>query len=195
MKAVHHALKPTGSFYLAIGDEFAADLCVIAKRNVGFHLRNWIIWHYTFGQQTRKMFAKSHTHILYFTKEKEGFTFNADAVRVASARQTTYGDARANPKGKLPDDVWYLRPPEAPEPFHRAAALFLPQREHEGTEPVHLRVGCNLMHGFLRASRAANSWRTRRFVRARRRSRSSPWSSPCSNTGPSSLSRSCPRPG
>src|SRR5690606_6977520 len=40
-------------------------------------------------------------------------TFNADAIRVASARQTTYGDKRANPKGKVPDDTWYLRPQEA----------------------------------------------------------------------------------
>jgi DNA modification methylase len=115
MRAVHRALKPTGSFYLAIGDEFAADLCVAARRKVEFNLRNWIIWHYTFGQQTRKMFAKSHTHILYFTKSEEGFTFNPDAVRVKSARQTTYADARANPKGKLPDDTWYLRPQEAAE--------------------------------------------------------------------------------
>ena len=113
MRAVHRALKPSGSFYLAIGDEFAADLCVMARRRIGFNLRNWIVWHYTFGQQTKRMFAKSHTHILYFTKEKEGFTFNADGVRVASARQTTYGDSRANPKGKLPDDTWFLRPQEA----------------------------------------------------------------------------------
>jgi site-specific DNA-methyltransferase (adenine-specific) len=113
MAAVHRALKPTGSFYLAIGDEYAADLCVIARRELGFNLRNWIIWHYTFGQQTKKMFAKSHTHILYFTKSESEFTFNADAVRVASARQTTYADARANPKGKLPDDTWFLRPQEA----------------------------------------------------------------------------------
>src|SRR4051794_13729482 len=113
MAAVHRALKPTGSFYLAIGDEYAADLCVIARRELGFNLRNWIIWHYTFGQQTQKMFAKSHTHILYFTKSEKDFTFNADAVRVASARQTTYADARANPKGKLPDDTWFLRPQEA----------------------------------------------------------------------------------
>jgi len=112
MSAVHRALKPTGSFYLAIGDEYAADLCCIARREIGFHLRNWIIWHYTFGQQTKQMFAKSHTHILYFTKEEKGVTFNPDAVRVASARQTTYADVRANPKGKLPDDVWYLRPQE-----------------------------------------------------------------------------------
>jgi site-specific DNA-methyltransferase (adenine-specific) len=81
-------------------------------------MRNWIIWHYTFGQQTKKMFAKSHTHILYFTKEKPdngmgNLTFNADAIRVASARQTTYADKRANSKGKLPDDTWYLRPQEA----------------------------------------------------------------------------------
>jgi site-specific DNA-methyltransferase (adenine-specific) len=76
-------------------------------------MRNWIIWHYTFGQQTQRKFARSHTHILYFTKDAKEFTFNADAVRVKSARQTTYADARANPKGKLPDDTWYLRPQEA----------------------------------------------------------------------------------
>src|SRR3954465_5301938 len=129
MRAVYRSLKPTGSFYLAIGDEYAADLCVVARRQIGFHMRNWIIWHYTFGQQTKKMFAKSHTHILYFTKNKPdagmtNLTFNADAVRVASARQTTYGDSRANPKGKLPDDTWFLRPQEAGyvEPGYREYA-------------------------------------------------------------------------
>src|SRR3990170_3954978 len=113
MRAVHRALKPGGSFYLAIGDEYAADLTVIARRKLGFNLRNWIIWHYTFGQQPKNKFARSHTHILYFTKDPKNFTFNPDAVRVASARQTTYNDARANPKGKLPDDVWFLRPQAA----------------------------------------------------------------------------------
>lgn len=117
MRAVHRALKPTGSFYLAIGDDYAADLCVIARRQIGFNLRNWIIWHYTFGQQPKFKFARSHTHILYFTKDEKEFTFNPDAIRVASARQTTYGDARANPKGKLPDDVWFLRPQETETPF------------------------------------------------------------------------------
>lgn len=114
MAAVKRALKPTGSFYLAIGDDYAADLCVIARRELGLNMRNWIVWHYTFGQQTKQKFARSHTHILYFTKDQKVFTFNPDAVRVASARQTTYADLRANPKGKLPDDVWYLRPQETP---------------------------------------------------------------------------------
>jgi site-specific DNA-methyltransferase (adenine-specific) len=115
MKAVKRSLKPNGSFFLAIGDDFAADLCVIARRELGFNLRNWIIWHYTFGQQPKSKFARSHTHILYFTMDEKNFTFNADAIRVKSARQTTYADLRANPKGKLPDDVWYLRPQEASE--------------------------------------------------------------------------------
>ena len=76
MTAVHRALKPNGSFYLAIGDDYAADLCVIARREIGFHMRNWIIWHYTFGQQPKNKFARSHTHILYFTKDEKEFTFN-----------------------------------------------------------------------------------------------------------------------
>src|SRR5207248_85829 len=80
MKAVHRALKPTGSFYLAIGDDYAADLCVIARRELGFTMRNWIIWHYTFGQQPKMKFARSHTHILYFTKDAKQFRFNPDAV-------------------------------------------------------------------------------------------------------------------
>jgi site-specific DNA-methyltransferase (adenine-specific) len=149
MRAVHRSLKPTGSFYLAIGDEFAADLCVIARRKIGFHLRNWIIWHYTFGQQPKNKFARSHTHILYFTKDKKQFTFNADAVRVASARQTTYNDARANPKGKLPDDTWFLRPQEAAphayfEPGHatwnesRVCGTF---KEREGWHGCQMPIG------------------------------------------------------
>ena len=112
MSAVHRALTPTGSFFLAIGDDYAAELCVEAKK-LGFTMRNWIVWHYTFGQQPKHKFARSHTHILYFTKDAKEFTFNADAIRVKSARQTIYNDNRANKKGKLPDDTWFLRPQEA----------------------------------------------------------------------------------
>ncbi|MEM1011094.1 MAG: site-specific DNA-methyltransferase [Planctomycetota bacterium] len=112
MKAVQHALKDTGSFFLAIGDDYAAELCVEAKK-LGFTMRNWIIWHYTFGQQPKHKFARSHTHILYFTKDAKKFTFNGDDIRVKSARQTIYNDPRASKKGKLPDDTWYLRPQEA----------------------------------------------------------------------------------
>ena len=105
MTACYHVLKEEGSFYIAIGDEYAADVKLIADK-LKLTMRNWIIWHYTFGQQTKRKFSRAHTHILYFTKDKNQFTFNDYAVRVPSDRQLIYNDKRANPKGKTPDDVW-----------------------------------------------------------------------------------------
>ena len=98
-------LKPQGSFYIAIGDEYAANVKIIADE-LGLCVRNWIIWHYTFGQQMKKKFARSHTHIFYFVNDKKNFTFNDFAVRIPSDRQLVYNDKRANPVGKMPDDVW-----------------------------------------------------------------------------------------
>lgn len=71
------------------------------------NMRNWIIWYYTFGQAQKKKFSRAHTHILYFTKSPNDFTFNSQAIRVRSVRQEI-GDKRANPKGKIPDDVWTI---------------------------------------------------------------------------------------
>lgn len=105
MTACKKVLKPTGSFYIAIGDDYAANVKVIADE-LGLVMRNWIIWHYTFGQQTKDKFARSHTHIFYFVNNPKNFTFNDHAVRVPSDRQLIYDDRRANPAGKIPDDVW-----------------------------------------------------------------------------------------
>ncbi|MCE5340831.1 MAG: site-specific DNA-methyltransferase [Planctomycetaceae bacterium] len=105
MAACVNVLKPTGSFYIAIGDAYAANIKVIADE-LGLFTRNWIIWHYTFGQQTKDKFALSHTHIFYFVKDKNNFTFNDYAVRTPSDRQLIYNDKRANSVGKNPDDVW-----------------------------------------------------------------------------------------
>ena len=105
MTVCKSVLKPAGSFYIAIGDDYAANVKLIADE-IGLHLRNWIIWHYTFGQQTKTKFARSHTHIFYFVNDGKNFTFNDYAVRVPSDRQLIYNDKRANPAGKMPDDVW-----------------------------------------------------------------------------------------
>ena len=104
-------LKPNGSFYIAIGDEYAANVKIIADE-LGLFMQNWLIWHYTFGQQMKKKFARSHTHIFYFVNDKKRFTFNDNAVRIPSDRQLIYNDRRANPAGKLPDDVWNEYPPK-----------------------------------------------------------------------------------
>jgi len=116
MKACYDVLAEHGSFWIAIGDDYAAEIRVIA-RELGLIMRNWIVWYYTFGQNTKKKFSRSHTHIFYFVKSEESFIFNDQAIRVPSARQTTYNDKRAHPKGKVPDDTWILRPQEIPEAF------------------------------------------------------------------------------
>jgi DNA modification methylase len=105
MAACQRVLKPTGSFYIAIGDDFAAQVRMLGT-DLGLHLRNWIIWRYTFGQNMKNKFCRAHTHILYFTRHPREFTFNDRALRFPSARHTEYQDLRANPLGRLPDDVW-----------------------------------------------------------------------------------------
>lgn len=105
MQACRDALKDDGTMWIAIGDDYAAEVRLLG-RELKLTLRNWVIWHYTFGQSTKMKFARSHTHLLYFVKNPKKFTFNDLDVRMPSARQTTYADRRANPLGKLPDDVW-----------------------------------------------------------------------------------------
>ena len=95
MTACKKVLKPHGSFYIAIGDDYAANVKIIADE-IKLVMRNWIIWHYTFGQQTKTKFARSHTHIFYFANDKNNFTFNDSAVRVPSERQLIYNDTRTN---------------------------------------------------------------------------------------------------
>ena len=109
---VHRILKPQGTFWLAIGDEYAAELKVAAQREIGFHTRSWVIWYYTFGVNCKNKFSRSHAHLFHFVKDEKSFTFNADdpTIRVPSARALVYGDKRANPAGRLPDDTWILRP-------------------------------------------------------------------------------------
>jgi len=114
--AAIRATKKTGSLFLMIGDEYAAEMRMHLKsheKQGTIFFRNWIIWHYTFGQNCKAKFNRSHVSIFYMTRDEKNFTFNADAIRVPSARQTTYGDKRAQASGKLPDDTWVLRPQES----------------------------------------------------------------------------------
>lgn len=115
---VHRVLKPDGTFWLAIGDEYAAELKLLAQRS-GFVCRSWVLWYYTFGVNCRTNFTRSHTHLFYFVRNPHRFTFNHSApeVRIPSARQLVYADSRANPDGRLPDNTWILRPQDLPDGF------------------------------------------------------------------------------
>jgi DNA modification methylase len=149
-------LSPTGSLFLAIGDEYAAEHKVLLD-SLGLTLRNWIVWHYTFGVNCSKKFNRSHAHIFYYVRDPKRYTFNPDEVRVPSARMTTYADRRANPVGKLPDDTWVLRPQECEDHFRndqdtwfvsRVCGTFRERTEHpcqmpEGVLERIIRVATN----------------------------------------------------
>lgn len=116
-REVVRILKPTGSFWLAIGDEYAAELKLIFQRELGLRCINWVIWYYTFGVHCTRKFARSHTHLFYFVKDPKNYTFNDLDIRVPSARMTTYADPRADARGRIPDNTWILRPQDAPTIF------------------------------------------------------------------------------
>jgi DNA modification methylase len=145
--AAARVLKPTGSFFLAIGDEFVAEHKVRLDA-LGLTMRNWIVWHYTFGVNCAKKFNRSHAHILYYVADPKRYKFNPDAVRVPSARMTTYADRRANPVGKLPDDTWVLRPQETAEHFQPDSDTWFVSRVC-GTFKERVRHPCQMPEGVL----------------------------------------------
>jgi site-specific DNA-methyltransferase (adenine-specific) len=108
-------LKPTGAMWVAIGDEYAAEVKTILQQQ-RLVCRNWVIWYYTFGVNCRTKFSRSHAHLLYMVRNGRDFTFNDGDIRVRSARQLE-GDERAGPGGRVPDDTWILRPQALPEAF------------------------------------------------------------------------------
>ena len=97
------ALKDDGTFWLAIGDEYAAELKVIMQSEFQLTCRSWVIWYYTFGVNCTNKFSRSHAHLFHMVKDPKQFTFNADQIRVPSARQLVYGDKRA-------ESAWSVAP-------------------------------------------------------------------------------------
>ena len=115
---------------------------------LGLTLRNWIVWHYTFGVNCTKKFNRSHAHIFYYVRDPKRYTFNAEEVRVPSARMTTYADRRANPVGKLPDDTWVLRPQESESHFRTDQDTWFVSRVC-GTFKERLNHPCQMPEGVL----------------------------------------------
>lgn len=118
-------LKPEGSIYVAIGIKYQAELKILMDE-AGFHWRDTVVWHYTFGPKQSKKFTPSWVAIHYATVASgnragggKQWTWNGDAINVPSARQLKYRDKRAVAGGKTPDNVWVLLP-------HEYEGCFLP---------------------------------------------------------------------
>ena len=76
----------------------------------GLHLRQTITWYETFGVNSTANSIAAARSLLWFVKDPRDFVFNdCPEIRRPSDRQTKYRrDKRANPAGKLWDDVWMI---------------------------------------------------------------------------------------
>lgn len=101
----YHELKESGSLWINVPDKLAAKTVIIAEE-AGFHLKNWCIWHYRFGQNTSSGFTPSKTHVLWFVKDLKRYKFFPDAIQVPSDRAAIYNDSRSPTGTRVPFDVW-----------------------------------------------------------------------------------------
>ena len=84
------------SLYDYLGREHNDRMSVYEKRE--------FIWRFTFGQHNKHDCGNGYRPILRIMRPSA--KLYPDAIRVPSARQTLYNDKRANPKSRVPDDVW-----------------------------------------------------------------------------------------
>lgn len=75
-------------------------------KDAGFYLKNWIIWHFEGGINTKNRLSGRYENILWFVKDKDNYKFNLDDIRIPAKWQN---DPRVNPKGKNPTDVWEFK--------------------------------------------------------------------------------------
>jgi site-specific DNA-methyltransferase (adenine-specific) len=107
IEAAARTLARDGAMWVICGHEYA-DYHQGAMRDAGLHWRSTVIWRETFGVNCRRKFNRTSRPMFYFTKHRKHFTFNVASLTVPSARQCKYGDKRANPAGKVLDDVWTI---------------------------------------------------------------------------------------
>jgi len=104
----HTAIKHCNIFWLSYYYQWTAGLIgQLQTRMIPwqemFALRLFL-WRFTFGQHRDTDCGNGYRPILRI--KRPGAIIYPDAIRVPSKRQTLYNDKRANPKGRVPDDVW-----------------------------------------------------------------------------------------
>jgi DNA modification methylase/ParB-like chromosome segregation protein Spo0J len=110
IEAVVDILTPDGSFWVLISNEWADEFgCML--RAAGLHRRAWIVWYESFGVNCQNNFNRCSRHLFYMVNDPNRYVFNRDGVTRPSDRQEKYGDRRADPDGKVWDDVWGINPP------------------------------------------------------------------------------------
>lgn len=90
-KEVYRVIKPTGSFWLNLGDSYQnKNLLMIPQRvairltdEVGFTLRNQVVWNKMKGapDNAKDKMRTLWEPIFFFTKQSKGYYYDVDAVR------------------------------------------------------------------------------------------------------------------
>ena len=86
-----------GTFWLAIGDEYAAELKVMLQREHGLTCRSWVIWYYTFGVNCKNKFSRSHAHLFHYGEGPAEVHVQYRRSRFASRRPGNWSTATSVP--------------------------------------------------------------------------------------------------
>lgn len=105
-------LKPTGVFYVMTSTQFMPYFDIYLRKKLTILSR--IVWSYdSSGVQAKKYFGSMYEPILFCVKDKDKYTFNADAIMVEAktGSQRKLIDYRKNPPQpyntkKIPGNVW-----------------------------------------------------------------------------------------
>ena len=122
LKEFYRVLKNDGSLCWQVGnyvnksEVFPLDIYYYKMfSELGFKLRNRIIWHFNHGLHSTKRLSGRYEVLLWFTKS-DNYTFNLDKIRVPSkypgkrnySPGKNYGKPSGNPLGKNPSDYWEI---------------------------------------------------------------------------------------
>ena len=101
-------LAPAGSIYVHLNYREVHYAKVMLDGIFGREcFLNEIIWAYDYGARTRRRWPAKHDNILFYVKDPEQYTFNADAVdRIPYMAPGLVGEEKAR-RGKLPTDTWW----------------------------------------------------------------------------------------
>lgn len=91
----------SGPVFISVAERWIGEMeSIISKNNISLIQR--IYWHYTFGQANKKRYTPSIRPIYWLNN---GIIYD-EKIKVPSMRMIKYNDKRANPFGKLPDNMW-----------------------------------------------------------------------------------------
>lgn len=112
IKELVRVVKPSGAIFWNVGQTIinneviplgALHYPMFKKHDL--ILKNWIIWHYNGGPNTKNRLSGRYENLFWFIKNNNEYTFNLDSIRVPAK---WHMDPRVNPLGKNPTDVWNI---------------------------------------------------------------------------------------